>query len=532
VKTTELIDALSDASAYPGTVAAVEVRQTQISVVFLVDSLVYKIKRPVATGFVDYSTPERRRHFCEEEVRLNRRLAPDVYLAVVPVTREDGAIRMEGTGEAVEWAVKMQRLPDAATLGLRLERDDLGARLLGSLARRLAEFHAGADSGPEIAAGASFSSVAQNVRDNFDQAAQQVGVALSQAVGDRLGFLTDTTLNRLRALIENRAARGIPRDTHGDLRLDHIYWFPERHPPGDWVIVDCIEFDKRYRHADPISDIAFLAMELTVRARGDLARAFTDAYLAAAADEEGRSLLPLYLSYRSMVRGKVRGMQAMDPRLSESDRAEALQLARAHWLFALAELEATNRRPGLVLVAGLPGAGKSTLAGDLAERGRFTLIRSDKVRKELVGQTSEGNSPAAFVEGLYTTERNQRTYAECLRRAEELLFEGKRVLIDATFREESHRRLFLDAARRWAIAGCLINCQADPDVVRNRLASRRGDASDADVAIHAEIARRWEEPDLATRKLLHIIDTSGTRSQSLAQALGVLREFGLLDAFG
>ncbi len=293
----------------------------------------------------------------------------------------------------------------------------------------------------------------------------------------------------------------MPRDTHGDLRLDHIYWFPERDPPHEWVIVDCIEFDKRYRHADPIADIAFLAMELIIQGHGDLAMVFTEAYLAAAADEEGRSLLPFYLSYRSMVRGKVRGMQALDPQLSTSDRAEALKLARAHWLFALAKLESPDRRPGLVLVAGLPGAGKSTLAGDLAEHAGFTLIRSDRVRKELVGQRSEGKSPAAFGEGLYTTDWNERTYAECLRRAEEHLFEGKRVLIDATFREQSHRRLFLDAARRWAIAGCLIHCQADPDVVRNRLASRSGDASDADIAIHAEIARRWEEPDLPTRKL-------------------------------
>jgi aminoglycoside phosphotransferase family enzyme len=167
VKTVELIEALSDPAAYPGPVAAVEVRQTHISVVFLVDSLVYKIKRPVATGFVDYSTSERRRHFCDEELRLNRRLAPEVYLAVVPVTCEDGAIRMRGTGQTVEWAVKMKRLPDAATLDSRLGRDELGAESLKALARRLVEFHAGADSGPEIADGASFDAVARNVSDNI-----------------------------------------------------------------------------------------------------------------------------------------------------------------------------------------------------------------------------------------------------------------------------------------------------------------------------------------------------------------------------
>jgi aminoglycoside phosphotransferase family enzyme/predicted kinase len=532
VKTDDLIDALSDPSAYPCSVAAVEVRQTHISVVFLVDSLAYKIKRPVSTGFADYSTPERRRHFCEEELRLNRRLATEVYLAVVPVTSEGGVIRMEGSGQVVEWAVKMKRLPDAATLGSRLERDELGAEALEELARRLAEFHAGADSGPEIAAGASFDSVARNVSDNFDQAAPEMGITLSRPVRDRLAILTNTTLDRLRSLVDDRAARGIPRDTHGDLRLDHIYWFPEREPPSNWVIVDCIEFDQRYRHADPIADIAFLAMELIIRGHGDLATVFAEAYLTAAADEQGRPLIPFYMSYRSMVRGKVRGMQSTDPQLSGPDRAETLQLARAHWLFALGELETANRRPGLVLVAGLPGAGKSTLAGDLAERAGFTLIRSDKVRKELLGQTSKGTSPAVFGGGLYTADWNEQTYAECLRRAEELLFEGNRVLVDATFREQLHRRLFLEVARRWAIPVCLIHCQADPDVVRERLASRRDDASDADAAIHAEIARRWEEPDLPTRQLTRVIDTSGTRSHSLAQAIGVLQEFGLQDGVG
>jgi predicted kinase len=273
-------------------------------------------------------------------------------------------------------------------------------------------------------------------------------------------------------------------------------------------------------------------MELIIRGHGDLATVFAEAYLTAAADEQGRSLIPFYMSYRSMVRGKVRGMQSMDPQLSEPDRADALNLARAHWLFALAELEPPYTRPGLVLVAGLPGAGKSTLASDLAERAGFTLIRSDKVRKELAGGISHDKSSSAFGEGRYTADWNDRVYAECLRRAEELLFEGKRVIVDATFRAQSHRRLFLDAARRWAISGCLIHCQADLEVVRDRLASRRDDASDADLAIQSEIDRRWEEPDLPTREHTRTINTGGAGSHSLAQANGVLQEFGLLDGVG
>ena len=373
----QLTASLADASAYPHPVDVVEVRHTHISVVFLAGSFAYKIKKPVDMGFVDYSTLERRRHFCAEEVRLNRRLAPEVYLGVVPVTCRENAIRLEGTGEVVEWAVKMTRLPDDATLRARLGRGELGTGALESLARRLAEFHAGADRGPRIAAGASFDSVARNARENLDQAAPQVGVTLSQPVFDRLRSLSERMLDGLHGLIDDRAAREIPRDTHGDLRLEHVYWFPEREPSSDWVVVDCIEFDDRFRYADPIADIAFLAMELTIQGYGDLARVFTDAYLRAAGDTDGRALLPFFRAYRSMVRGKVRGLKSMDPQVPEPDRAEARDLARAHWLFALTELEDLCHRPGLVLVAGLPGTGKSSLA---PRPGRMGGIHGDPLR--------------------------------------------------------------------------------------------------------------------------------------------------------
>jgi len=526
----QLIEALSAPSAYPLAVETVEVLQTHISVVFLAGPLAYKIKKPVDLGFVDYGTLERRRHFCEEEVRLNRRLAPEIYLGVVPVTRQGGKIRMEGTGEVVEWAVKMKRLPDAATLRAHLDRGDVGVEALEELACRLARFHAAADSGDKVRAGACFEAIARNARENFDQSAPQVGITLSKSTLDRLKIRTEAALARLRGIIEDRARRGIPRDTHGDLRLDHVYWFPERDPPGDWVVVDCIEFDERFRYADPVADIAFLAMELTLHGRGDLATSFSEAYLRASADEEGRSMLSFYKAYRAAVRGKVEGMKLALSEIPEVQRSAAQTRARALWLFALAELEDASSRPCLALVAGLPGAGKSSLARDLAERAGFTVIRSDEVRKELAGRSGQGSASATFGEDLYAMDWNERTYAECLRRAEDSLFEGRRVLIDASFRQEAQRRLFLEAACRWGITGCLLLCCAEPAVIHDRLASRQGDASDADGTIYEEIARRWDEPSLPTRKVTREIASGGSRAHSLAQALVVLQEFGLWDA--
>ncbi len=294
-------------------------------------------------------------------------------------------------------------------------------------------------------------------------------------------------------------------------------------------MVDCIEFNERFRHADPVADMAFLAMDLTRLGRKDLARVFAEAYFRASGDAEGRALLPFYAAYRAAVRGKVEGMKAMEAEVPESDRAEARAQSRAHWLMALGELEDGGRRPCLVLVGGLPGSGKSTLARDLAGPAGFTVIRSDEVRKELAGGAEQSPVTGGFGRGIYTPEWNERTYGECLRRAERLILRGERVLVDANFREEAKRRLFLEAATRWGVPGVLLLCRTDPDVVRARLGGRRDDASDADWSIYQEAAGRWDEPGPRTRRDAREIAAGGPREQSLASALDALRSLGLLD---
>ncbi len=524
----ELIEGLSVASAYPQPVDSVELRQTHISLVFLAGRHAYKIKKPVDLGFVDYTTLERRRHFCDEEVRLNRRLAPSVYLGVVPVTRDGTHIRMEGRGDVVEWAVKMERLADSATLGAKVERGEVDGDSIEELACRLATFHAGAEGGAKVALGGSFEAVARNARENFEQSADQVGATVSRSTHERLKALTEAALAELHEIIAGRATRGVPRDTHGDLRLDHVYWFPEKRPPDDWVVVDCIEFSERFRHADPIAEVAFLAMELAVEGRGDLAGEFVEAYLRLSGDQEGRALLPFYRAYRAAVRGKVEGMKLAEAEVPESEKVTARARARARWLFALSELESPGRKPCLVLVGGLPGSGKSTLARKIREAAGFSVVRSDVVRKELVGKRGSGRGQTWIGDDFYTDEWNDRTYRECLRRAEETLFERGRVLVDASFSSEARRRLFLDAGRRWGVSACLILCRADAELVRERLERRKGDVSDADWAIHSTLARRWEELGTETAAVARWIDTGGTVEGAVVRALDVLRAFGLV----
>jgi hypothetical protein len=521
-----LIEALSQADAYPHPVGDVEVHHTHISVVFLAGAFAYKVKKPVELGFLDFTTLEKRRYFCEEEVRLNRRLAPTVYLGVVPVTCQGERLRVEGPGEPVEWAVKMERLPAEATLEQRLLRGEVTAESVQALARKVAGFHARADGGRHIAAFGRFEVVARNARENFEQAAPLVGTTLSRAVFDRLRSLTEAELDRLRLLIEGRADRGVPRDTHGDLHLDHVYLFPERPPPDDLVIIDCIEFNERFRYADPVADMAFLVMDLAFHGRRDLARHFAETYFSAAGDGEGWALLPFYTAYRAAVRGKVEGFELSEKEVPQEERAAALQRARAHWLLALGELETPDRRPCLLLVAGLPGTGKSTLAAGLRERAGFQVIRSDVVRKELAGRPPEQASQG---EELYTDDWSDRTYAECLRRAETLLFEGQRVLVDASFRHEKRRATFLNAAVRWGVPVLLLHCHADPDLVKRRLRDRRNDASDADWAVYQQLAEEWQPPGVASQPAWRTVLTEGEVAAGLNRALALLREVGLAN---
>jgi uncharacterized protein len=511
----KLLNDLSRPAAYPYAVEKVNVQQTHISIVFLAGPYVYKIKKPVQLGFLDFGTLQRRRHFCEEEVRLNRRLAPDVYLGVVPVALRDGVLCFEGDGEAVEWAVKMRCLPHEATLESRLERDEVTPADLAQLARRLADFHHAAATNEHVASFGCFEVIARNCRENFEQTAAHVGTTVQPTVYERTRRRLEELLESLRPVIAERAAIRPARDTHGDLRLDHVYHFPEQPPHGDWLIIDCIEFNERFRYADPIADVAFLVMDLMVAGRRDLGRILEREYLDAAADADGARLFPLYVAYRALVRAKVEGIKFFEREVPAADRQTALQAARAHWLLAFSLLEPPAGLPFIVMVAGLPGTGKSALAAELAARLSYTVLRSDVVRKELAGAAIHDT----LGEELYTAPWSERVYAELARRTAERLEHGERVIVDANFRHEAQRRMFLDLAVTWGVPALILHCQASADVVRERLGRRHGDASDADWKVHQRLATTWEAPGHATLRNLATLDANQLLDEVVEQAL-------------
>ncbi|MCA9659989.1 MAG: AAA family ATPase [Myxococcales bacterium] len=530
----DMIDALTRPQAYAAVEAAagateVEVIQTHISVVFLVGEAVIKLKKPVRLPFLDYSTLALRRRYCEAEVELNRRLAPDVYRGVVTITADGDGLRVGGDGEVVDYAVEMRRLDEAVTLEGWLARDALPSGAMSAIGRRLAAFHRHAARGPEISALASFDAVAKNCRDNFSQTAELGLEAIPTALLDLLAARTDAALAAQEATIRGRAARDVACDCHGDLRLDHVYLFPDRAPPRDLEIIDCIEFNDAFRYGDPVVDLAFLVMDLEYHGRPTLAVELVDAYFAAAGDPEGAALLPLYTSYRASVRGKVEAFRMREPEVPAAEREASRRSALRHFLLALRELSELDDAPALLLIAGLPGSGKSTIAKGLAGPAHApsaAVIRSDVTRKRLAGLDPEDAGKAAPGAGIYTAEMTQRTYAACLDQARAHLLRGRPVIVDANFKADAQRRPFADLAAELGVPFALLLCEASEEETLARLAARRGDASDADAAIFFHARREWEALADDLRERAAKIDSSGAIEGNLAAARRALRAIG------
>ena len=288
------------------------------------------------------------------------------------------------------------------------------------------------------------------------------------------------------------------------------------------MIIDGIEFDPGLRRIDVPADIAFLTMELSFVGRRDLARVFADAYFAESGDTAGKTIRPLFATYRSGVRAKVAAILGTEPEIPQVDRESARIRSRGHWLWCLSELESPGRRPALVLVSGLPGTGKSTLSRSLAENSQFELIRSDVVRKEIfASETTSANSGR-----LYTADRTQQVYDDCLKHARQKLLVGGRVIVDATIQREKDRQAFLQLAIECGSWAAWIECTASPEITKQRIDARRGDASDADWSIYQLVKERWEQPSELSKRFQAAIETGQSSELAASAAFAALRKWG------
>jgi len=325
-KLPEVIQALLLPNAYPDTTQGVEMVQTQMSFVFLTGDYVYKVKKPVNLGYLDYTTLDKRYFYCQREVELNQRLCPDAYLGVVPITRNRRGVFIEGQGDVIEYAVKMRRLPQEAMMNVLLAKNQVSPEMITSVARKLAEFHHEAET---VSGFGDLDTITQNTEENFSQTEKYIGSTVSQETYQHIKDYTKSFMENNAPLFRKRIADGKIRDCHGDLHAAHVCF------TNGICIYDCIEFNDRFRYCDVASEVAFLAMDLDHYGRADLSRSFVDAYIAMSQDKELPQLLNFYKCYLAYVRGKVESFKLDDPHISEEEKTGVLATARKY--FELAE---------------------------------------------------------------------------------------------------------------------------------------------------------------------------------------------------
>ncbi len=475
----EFVRALLEPCCYPHPVEKVELIETHISYVLLAGDYAYKIKKPVNLGFLDFSTLALRQHFCTEEVRLNRRLAPELYLGVVAISGSPEAPRIDGTGEAIEYAVRMSRFSQDALLDRRLASGTLPATLIDRLADTVAEFH---DRVATVPADASFGTPAavwRPVAENFAQ--------LRAHRPDILPPLADLeTWSRerfaeLSPLLDNRQRDGRVRECHGDLHLGNIALVGE-----NLQIFDGIEFNPNLRWIDVICEIAFLSMDLEARGRPDYAYRLLNRYLEATGDYGGLALLPFYQVYRALVRAKVAAIRADQE--APTDRQDALDECNRYLAFA-ARASAPGR-PLLILMHGLSGSGKTWLSQRLLEDLGAIRLRSDVERKRLCGLPPLARSASATNAGIYTPVIGAATYARLAELAQQVLRAGYPAIIDATCLLAEQRECFFELAAVLRLPLAIVACTATEATLLHRLAARNATADDASEADSGILARQ------------------------------------------
>ncbi|NOS36040.1 MAG: AAA family ATPase [Deltaproteobacteria bacterium] len=510
----EVIKALLNPAAYPEKPPGVELRQTHISYLFFTPEFVYKVKKPVNFGFLDFTTLRKRRFYCEQEVTLNGRLAEDVYIEVVAIKKGKGGIGVGGEGRTVEYAVKMKRLPHEMMLNEMLEDSRITDEMVREIGRVIGRFHLKIPSTSEISRFGLPDLLTKNTEENFSQTKKYRARTVSSEQFERIEDFTRGMLEKREGLFNKRVEGGYIKELHGDLHADHVCI------TDSIKIFDCIEFNERFRYSDVVSDMAFLAMDFDCYNRHDLSRLFGLAYFETTEDPLGKELLNFYKCYRAYVRGKVESFKLDEEEVSDEEK----EVSRLHAMryFHLADLYATGGfRPTVIVVCGLTGTGKTTVAAALSRKLGVGLHSSDVVRKELAGIEPEERRLDRFEEGIYRSAFTEQTYAELIRRGRTSLQEGRSIILDATFSRAAHREAVVKVAKEAGANLHFIECTACEDVIKVRLEKRLGEkgaVSDGRWEIYERqrgICEKIDEPHVT-------VDTSKPIEESLFRLLAVI----------
>jgi uncharacterized protein len=498
-----LIQRMLQPDFYPHPVyGAVELLQTHVSYVFLTGDFAYKLKKAVDFGFLDYSTVAQRRHFCAEEIRLNQRGAKDLYLEVLPIVIERGDFVLGGTGEPIEYALKMLQFPQENLLSNMFELGTITAGQMAELGQVVADFHAQSETNAYISGFGEVPRVQQSIADNYRQTDKYIGIAQTQQYYTETKAFTDIFFDRHSVAFAQRVSGGFIRECHGDLHLRNVcIW------QGRIQLFDCIEFNESFRYVDTMYDVAFVVMDLTARGRTDLGNVFLNVYLEQTGDWAGLEVLPIYLSRQAYVRAKVTSFLLDDAAVPAADRSAAQQTARDYYQLAWQYTQIPAGR--LILMAGLSGAGKSTLAREIAKKTNGIHLRSDAVRKHLGGVKLQEKGG----DDLYTPEMTAKTYDRLQTLGIELAQQGYTVILDGKFDKRSLRQSVLAAVGD--IPTQIVHCYAPIDLLQQRLEQRVGDIADATADLLVSQQAGWEDFTAAETTLVIAVDTSQNLSAFL-----------------
>ena len=469
-----LIELLLQPDAYPHPVNKVELIETHISWVLLAGDYVYKIKKPLDLGFLDFHTLERRRFFCEEEIRLNKPWAPDIYIDVLPITLSGGTAQISGSGTPVEYAVRMRSFEQAMLLDRQLESGHLTVADMRELATALARRHGAA----VVVASAKRTHTVRRAIELIEENFEPLEGAIEKTLLAEIRCWTTQQLRQLDAYLWQRFDDGFFRECHGDLHLGNLVRLP-----GGITTFDCIEFNDDLRNTDVVADIAFLIMDLVARRQVGLAAHVLNRYLESTGDYGGMRVFNLYFTYRCLVRAKVSVIRSLE-RNKAGDQQEDLK--QAHQYCDLARRQITQRAPVLVVMTGLSGSGKTWVSGELMAALPAIRVRSDIERKRCFGLAETASSKSDLATGIYASDVSENVYALLNAVAEILLAAGHNVILDASFLHVAQRSAALNTAKRTGSSYLLLQTVADEAILRTRILARRKkniDASEADINV-------------------------------------------------
>lgn len=515
-----LVQQMLQPDFYPHSVTQpVELVQTHVSYILLTGEYAYKVKKPVNFGFLDFSTLEKRQHFCHEELRLNERGAAELYLAVLPITQNGEQFQLEGTGDPVEYVVKMQQFPSGTLFSDLFDQGKLTEDLLVRLAKELAKFHAKGAINDYIRSFGEVAQIRQAIDENYEQTVSYVGGPQTQQQFDETRQYTDRLFAEQQDLFASRVQHNWIRECHGDVHLRNIALWNDR-----ILLFDCIEFNEPFRFVDTMFDIAYIIMDLDARDRSDLSNLFLNAYIEQMGDWEGLQVLPLYLSRQSYVRAKVTSFLLNDPAIPDAVKQECKETAsryyRLAWEYTRSPLGTASEAQGgtLYLMSGLSGSGKSTVARLLARQVGAVHIRSDAVRKHLAGISLSDRGTDA----IYSPEMTQKTYDRLLDLGITLASQGYPVILDAKYDRQSLRQAVMQAVEQAQASGHsltlkILHCDAPLETRQQWLQQRQGDVSDATADL---LPKQNMEPFTAAEQpLVMSLDTTQDLAAQLKQVI-------------